>query len=125
MELTVEPVKGVDVGEGKGQPITRQVNGGVVGLMIDARGRRPFILPEDPNEPKDSKLATTGGKEGSEVLMKFLSEVKKFLTAEGKVLLVISNLTGEPEKLFEGFKYECLEKEKLFFEELAVYVLEQ
>ena len=27
----------------------------------------PPYLPEDPNEPKDSALATTGGKEGHEI----------------------------------------------------------
>lgn len=45
-EVTVTPAKGFDVGAGAGQPISRQVTGGVVGLVLDSRGR-PFNLPTD------------------------------------------------------------------------------
>ena len=31
----------------------------------------PPYLPEDKNEPEDSKLATTGGKKGNEIIIKF------------------------------------------------------
>ena len=47
-EVTVEPAGGFDVGLGKGRPLTRKLKGGVVGLIFDARGRRPFLLPADP-----------------------------------------------------------------------------
>lgn len=43
MELTIEPGKTFDVGGGKGRPLTRTVEGGTVGVIIDARGR-PFNL---------------------------------------------------------------------------------
>ncbi len=49
-ELTVTPARGFDMGRGKGKVFTRKVRGGVVGLVLDARGRRPFILPADHNE---------------------------------------------------------------------------
>ncbi|MCE9627511.1 MAG: glutamate mutase L, partial [Candidatus Eisenbacteria bacterium] len=45
--LTVTPERGFDMGAGKGKPVTRAVRGGVVGLVIDTRGRRPFVLPDD------------------------------------------------------------------------------
>ena len=45
--LTVTPERGFDVGAGRGKAVTREVRGGVVGIVIDARGRRPFTLPED------------------------------------------------------------------------------
>lgn len=45
--LTVTPERGFDVGAGKGKPLTRAVRGGVVGMVIDTRGRRPFQLPDD------------------------------------------------------------------------------
>ncbi len=45
--LTVSPERGFDVGGGKGKPVTRTVRGGVVGLVVDTRGRRPFTLPTD------------------------------------------------------------------------------
>jgi uncharacterized protein (TIGR01319 family) len=38
-EVEITPARHFDLGEGKGQKITREVTGGVVGLVIDARGR--------------------------------------------------------------------------------------
>ena len=46
MQIEFRPGKAVDVGAGKGTPVTREVRGGVVGLMLDARGR-PLQLPAD------------------------------------------------------------------------------
>ncbi|MBS1705021.1 MAG: glutamate mutase L [Armatimonadetes bacterium] len=45
-ELTIEPTKGFDVGGGKGVSVTKKLEGGTVGIVIDARGR-PFQLPTD------------------------------------------------------------------------------
>ncbi len=55
-EVTVEPAKNLDVGAGKGKSVTKTLKGGVVGLIFDARGRRPFVLPEDKAE-RVEKLA--------------------------------------------------------------------
>jgi len=46
--LTVEPAKNFDMGAGKGKPITEKLEGGTVGIIIDARGR-PLALPGDVN----------------------------------------------------------------------------
>jgi hypothetical protein len=46
LTLTVTPERGFDVGAGKGKPLTREVRAGVVGLVLDARGRSPFALPD-------------------------------------------------------------------------------
>jgi len=46
VEATLQPNKQFDVGEGRGKSITTTVYGGVVGLIIDCRGR-PFRLPEE------------------------------------------------------------------------------
>jgi uncharacterized protein (TIGR01319 family) len=46
-ELTVEPARGFDVGAGRGRAVTRTVEGGVVGLILDGRGR-PLKLSDDP-----------------------------------------------------------------------------
>ncbi|HUT74334.1 MAG TPA: glutamate mutase L [Armatimonadota bacterium] len=43
-EVTVRPARGLDVGAGAGRPLTVRARGGVVGLIIDARGR-PLELP--------------------------------------------------------------------------------
>ncbi len=44
------PAKGVNVGAGPGQAIKSTLRGGVVGITIDARGRNPFVLPENSSE---------------------------------------------------------------------------
>jgi len=44
MEVTITPARSFDVGAGKGRSITTKLEGGTVGIMIDARGR-PFQLP--------------------------------------------------------------------------------
>ena len=46
-EVEIVPGRGLDVGAGKGRTRTATVRGGVVGLILDGRGRRPFVLPED------------------------------------------------------------------------------
>jgi hypothetical protein len=41
------PARGVDVGAGPGVPVERTLRGGVVGLVLDARGRRPLVVPTE------------------------------------------------------------------------------
>ena len=83
----------------------------------------PPYLPEEEKEPEDSKVITTGGKKGDEILKEFLSQAKERLNKEGIILLVISSLTGDKKELFKDYNYKLLEKEKHFFEELKVYLL--
>lgn len=45
-EVTLEPVRGFDVGAGPGQPLSAPVHGGTVGILLDGRGR-PLQLPAD------------------------------------------------------------------------------
>ena len=45
--LTLQPLQRSDIGNGPGRSATLQVTGGVMGVVIDARGR-PLLLPEDP-----------------------------------------------------------------------------
>jgi uncharacterized protein (TIGR01319 family) len=44
------PERGFDLGMGKSKPIESRVAGGVVGLIVDTRGRRPFALPSGAKE---------------------------------------------------------------------------
>ncbi|MBM3326678.1 MAG: methylaspartate mutase [Calditrichaeota bacterium] len=46
MRARIEPAKGFDMGEGPGKPVERTLTGGVVGLIIDTRGR-PLDLKRD------------------------------------------------------------------------------
>lgn len=45
-KVTLQPGKGFDIGEGRGKSLEATVFGGIVGLVIDCRGR-PFNLPEN------------------------------------------------------------------------------
>ena len=53
-EATLTPAKNFDVGTGKGKSRTVTVEGGVVGLIIDARGR-PIAIPTEQT-PRVAKL---------------------------------------------------------------------
>ncbi len=47
--LEVRPARHVDVGGRKGEPVAREVRGGVVGLLLDGRGR-PLKMPADAEQ---------------------------------------------------------------------------
>ena len=47
--VVVRPARGFDLGNGPGQIVEREVRGGLVGLILDGRGR-PLMLPLDRNE---------------------------------------------------------------------------
>lgn len=47
VDAVIKPAKNLDVGAGPGNQWTGKLEGGVVGLIFDGRGRRPFGLPED------------------------------------------------------------------------------
>ncbi len=88
----------------------------------------PPYLPEDKREPEDSKLATTAGKQGYEIIVKFLKQAKKHLEKHGKILLLFSSLSKpniikqEADKL--EYNYKKLNFKKIAFEQLYVYLFE-
>ncbi len=43
----IEPAKNFDIGAGKGKIYDCPIEGGIAGVIIDCRGRRPFTLPAD------------------------------------------------------------------------------
>jgi hypothetical protein len=48
-KITVSPTRKFDVGLGGGKEVHTEINGGVVGVILDCRGR-PLVLPEDREE---------------------------------------------------------------------------
>ena len=46
----IRPEKNFDIGAGKGKELDAEIEGGVVGLIIDCRGRRPFVIPQDAKQ---------------------------------------------------------------------------
>lgn len=81
----------------------------------------PPYLPEDSLEPKESKLITTGGKNGSELINSFIEKSNNYLNKNGKIFLLVSSLTNGIN--FFQYKKKILGRKKIFFEELFVYEL--
>jgi HemK-related putative methylase len=81
----------------------------------------PPYLPENEDEPQDSRLATTGGKYGSEVINKFLKQATGHLEKDGKIFLLTSNHTKKIH--WNNFKKKKLAEKNLFFEKLYVWEL--
>jgi len=75
-------------------------------------------LPKDAREPKDSQIATTGGKKGDEISVKFLKQAKNHLTKDGRILLLVSSLT--PQNKIKEFKPKIIAKKKVFAEEFLI-----
>jgi uncharacterized protein (TIGR01319 family) len=44
---TLRPGNGLDLGNGKNEPLYVNIFGGVVGIVMDGRGRQPFSIPSD------------------------------------------------------------------------------
>jgi release factor glutamine methyltransferase len=85
----------------------------------------PPYLPLDKREPKDSQLQTTAGKEGYEIIIKFLKQSKPYLKPKGNILLLFSSLS-QPKVIKEeskklNYKFTKISEESLFFEKLFVY----
>lgn len=78
----------------------------------------PPYLPSDIREDEESKIITTGGRAGDEIILEFLGEASKFLKKEGEIFLLISSLT--PIKNINKYKFEIVASKKIFLEELFI-----
>jgi uncharacterized protein (TIGR01319 family) len=50
-QATIQPGRALDIGAGPGQELVTSIEGGVVGIVLDTRGR-PLVLPEDSETRK-------------------------------------------------------------------------
>src|SRR3989344_4083548 len=86
----------------------------------------PPYLPSDEREDYESSLATSGGKKGDEIILRFLKEVGNYLDDDGIILLVVSSLTPieRIEKILseQNFEKEVVVSENFFMEKLFVDV---
>ena len=88
----------------------------------------PPYLPLDKSEPKESQKATTGGKKGDEIILKFLKQAPNYLSNSGFILLLTSSLT--PMKRINSLLYSLslkktlISSKKLFFETLYVWKIQ-
>lgn len=56
-EVVMRPQRGLDIGEGKGREVVRRLRGGLLGLIVDCRGR-PLQLPQQEEKRKDFVIRT-------------------------------------------------------------------
>jgi len=86
-----------------------------------------FNPPYIPTNKKETRfLDLDGGKNGTEIIERFLKDAKQFLKTNGKILLLTSSLNKNVTKLFNNYHYTYLplDKQKFAFEELWVWVLD-
>ena len=81
----------------------------------------PPYLPEDKREPKKSRVSTTGGLQGNEIIVKFLKQAKSYLNESGKIFLITSSLSKKIDFNKFGYIAKNISSEKLFFEKLFVW----
>jgi release factor glutamine methyltransferase len=83
-----------------------------------------FNPPYVPSDSEKKWIEVDGGKNGREVLDRFLAEFPSFLKTNGTVFFLQSSLNGitETEKKLQqlGFQSGIVARQKLFFEELVV-----
>lgn len=84
-----------------------------------------FNPPYLPQHKYDKKQDTTGGKQGYELIIKFLKQAKQHLNKQGVILLLFSSLSKlsiiKQKAKQLNYSLKLLSKQKLFFEELYVY----
>lgn len=99
------------------------VGGTLVPLKYDLIIFNPPYLPEDSRETGDSKIATTGGKKGNEIILRFLIQAKNYLNKDGKIFLITSSLSEDVDFSSLGYDAREIGCEKLFFERLCIWEL--
>ncbi|MBI4149183.1 methyltransferase [Candidatus Woesearchaeota archaeon] len=88
-----------------------------------------FNPPYLPQDPEIVDRAIYGGKQGHELIERFLKEARHFLAPKGAILLLFSSLTGKQrvERAIteSGLAGTQISSQKLHFEELYVYHIQQ
>lgn len=82
VKAVLRPAKGLDIGAGKGEAKEVLLEGGVAGVILDGRGRQPFVIPAEKSKrieklnewnraldiyPKDAGLSFNNAKENNRV----------------------------------------------------------
>ncbi len=104
--------------DGSIKGVEERKEGNRFGLII-------FNAPYLPTDEEDKDIALDGGKEGFELIERFLAEAKEFLARDGSILLIFSSLSGK-EKIDQAIKekrYKSvpLQKIHISFEDIFCY----
>lgn len=108
----------------------KKINAVQSNLFSNIKGKFDLIIFNPPYLPDNKKLkdlALDGGKKGYELLERFLKQAKNYLNKDGKILILFSSLTkkSKVDKILKenGYTFACLETQRIFFEELYVYLV--
>ena len=97
------------------------VKGNLVPLQFDVIVFNPPYLPIDKKEPKSSRVTTTGGLYGNELIIKFLKQAGKYLNRGGRIFIITSSLARGVNFRGLGYKAKEVSSANLFFEKLSVW----
>ncbi len=99
------------------------------GINVNVKGKFDLIVFNPPYLPSedqktDRDVLWDGGPSGREIINRFLEQVKNYLTDEGRILLLVSSLTGIEQIIDKmkslDFVVDEIMSEKHFFERLVV-----
>ncbi|VVB60123.1 putative S-adenosylmethionine-dependent methyltransferase [uncultured archaeon] len=83
-----------------------------------------FNPPYLPDEPIYKNIALDGGKDGRQIIERFLKDAPKFLNPHGKIILLESSLSRYEKTLLHfkkiGFSAKAIARQKFDWEELVV-----
>ena len=92
--------------------------------LFDVIVFNPPYLADEATSTSWIERSWTGGKEGSEVAIRFMEDVWKHLAPNGRVYMILSSLGGLTNILKasrERFQAEVLEEKHMFFESMFAY----
>ena len=96
-------------------------------LFSNIKEKFNVILFNPPYLPSKGirHLDLDGGRNGTEIINRFLKQAKEHLETKGKILLLCSSLNTDIEKIFTKYNYNFkkIDETSLFFEKLYVYEL--
>lgn len=94
---------------------------------IKSNDRFNVILFNPPYLPSRGiqHIDLDGGKNGTEIMERFLKNAREHLESKGKIFLLCSSLNKDIEKIFTKYNYNFkkIDETSLFFEKLFVYLL--
>jgi release factor glutamine methyltransferase len=96
-------------------------------LFSEINGKFDLIIFNPPYLPskKIEDIEVDGGRNGTEIIERFLKQAKTHLNKDGKILLLCSSLNKDIEKLFKkwGYAFRLIDQEAFFLEKLFLYEL--
>jgi release factor glutamine methyltransferase len=92
----------------------------VSNLFSNIKGKYDLIFFNPPYLPGKEDLSYSGGKNGEKIIVRFLGEVRNYLSKNGIAVILLSSFNNV-KKLEKKFKLKLIKKKKLWFEELYCY----